>query len=453
MVTASSTEVYRCPGEEYDITRAVHLARLAVSYSKCRHCPHAPGTALTVDAATGVHALPTPRDGAFFTSEGVRGRYLNDLTRATVAQIAGAMASCLWDDFAAPSVAGTLRVPSATEEPPGGARDADHQETSTPEPFGPLPNEGFRLLSPGRPGPLVVLAHDERPSSPDIVTGVGQSLRRMGCQVVDIGLATRPCLVFAIDHLYAAGGVHVTGAGCDPGWTGLDFLCRGTIPCSSPGELDRIRRRFHEGYSRPSRRPGSQRVFHAAVPYEAGLWKYFHALRPLKISLACPGRALRELFARAFRKVSCRLLPVKTPTRRRAVLDPGDPDVVRTAQHVRDWGAHLGVLVDDDGERCIFFDELGRVVAPAHVAVILASESGDAAQTALSEPANLGRSGARQATREEVTVAMQRDGVPFAADGTGRYWFAEAYPTCDALLTLVHLLQALSRSDTPFSEV
>ena len=48
---------------------------------------------------------------------------------------------------------------------------------------------------------------------------------------------------------------------------------------------------------------------------------------------------------------------------------------------------------------------------------------------------------------------MRRNRAPFAADGAGRYWFAEAYPACDALLTLLHLLQALSRSDTPLSEV
>src|SRR5262245_7665436 len=215
MVTSSSTEVYRCPGEEYDITRAVHLARLAVSYSKCRHCPHSPCATVTPDAPLEELELPAARDGALFTSEGVRGRYLNELTRATAAQVAGAMASCLWDDFAAPNAAGTPRAPSDER----GALTSDSGGT---DPFPTV--EGIRLLSPGRPGPCVVLAHDERPSSPDIVTGVGQSLRRMGCQVVNIGLATRPCFVFAVDHLHAAGGVHDTGAGCETGWVEVAFI-------------------------------------------------------------------------------------------------------------------------------------------------------------------------------------------------------------------------------------
>jgi phosphomannomutase len=314
--------------------------------------------------------------------------------------------------------------------------------------------EGIRLLAPGRPGPCVVLGHDERPSSPDIVTGVGQMLRRMGCQVVDIGLATRPCLLFAVDHLGAAGAVHVTGAGCDPGWTGLDFVMHGNLPCSSPGALERIAACYRDGYTRPSRRPGSQRTFQASVPYEASMWKHFHALRPLKIALACPSRTVRELFMRVFRKLACRLLIVEMPTRQRSMLDPGDPDLKRTSHHIREGRADLGMLVDDDGERGIFFDEQGVLVPPSIAARLLAMEQNDRdVAGALPVLVSVRGAAAQQCTREAITRVMGERGLRFGADDSGRYWFAEGYPTCDALLTLVHLLQYLSRSDRPFSEV
>src|SRR5262249_46978265 len=145
MVTSSSTEVYRCPGEEYDITRAVHLARLAASYPKCRNCPHAAGAVARDDGTSEEEELFRARDGALFTSEGVRGRYLNELTRATAAQIAGAMASCLWDDFAAPNAAGTLRDASAAEETLTSDSDASTGGADQLQTV-----EGFRLLSPGR---------------------------------------------------------------------------------------------------------------------------------------------------------------------------------------------------------------------------------------------------------------------------------------------------------------
>jgi phosphomannomutase/phosphoglucomutase len=395
---------------------------------------------------------------ALFTGEGVRGRYLNELTRSTAAEIAGAFASRLWD------IAGVVGVPpsgSHSHQISIESPDADLPSDEFPTPATAL-TEGIRLLSPDRPGPSVVLAHDERPSAPDIVTGVGQALRRMGCQVIDIGVATRPALLFAIDHLQAAGGVQVTGSGCDPGWTGLDFIKPDGIPCSRSGELDQIAARFLDGYSRPTRRPGSQRAFQAIVPYQAGLWKHFHALRPLKIAFACPSRAVLDVFQHIFRKLACRLIPVETPIRARSPGNPADPDVARTSQAVQASSADLGLLIEDDGEQCTFFDDRGAIVPPVKMArlladVALANHPGHpviVVPSAWSTQPLGGRAiYVANPTREQITSASRRERALFAADGHGRYWFAEAYSDCDALLTLVHLLQALSQSDAPFSEV
>lgn len=482
MLAASATsEKYRCPGEEYDITHSVHLARLAAGYAKCWNCQHAPD-APTANASSEFQRpfVPDPRDHSLFTKEGIRGRYLNELTRGTAAKIAGAMASGLWEVFAQldrePPESRIPRMPALplSEQADRLALDvvevdAQHFDTRPLSPSSPSGQpkttfpmnsdslrsiEGVCLLALGRPGPIVVLGHDERPSSPDIVTGVGQTLRRMGCQVIDIGLVTRPCLAYAIDHLGAAGGAHVTGAGCDPGWAGLDLFTRGNIPCSTPGELDCVAARYLQGYSRPSRRPGFQRTFQAVVPYEASLLKHFHALRPLKIALACPSRTVREFFARIFRKLACRLFFIETPTRQRNLLNPSDPDIERTSRQVCETRADLGVLIEDDGEQCTFFDERGGLVAPQLMGQLLAIVQGRSLA-----PEKLSMSSASQdvlgslPTRESMTLAMHHHQSSFAADGAGRYWFAEAYPTCDALLTLVYVLQALSRSDTPFSEV
>ena len=470
---SAKAEMFRCPGDEYDISRSVHLARLAAFYSKCRDCPHAPaGNGSPTDAHPQGEITPLPAgqlrqgDASLFVSEGVRGRYLNELTRARAAKIAGAMASCLWDDFVC-----SAQADSSAPIPFTQAAASDEHLTT----------EGIRILKPERPGPCVVVAHDERPSSPDIVTGVGQALRRMGCQVVDVGLATRPGWVYAVNHLQAAGGIHVTGAGCDPGMTGLDFVSQGGVPCSVRGELDDIRARFHQGYSRPSRRPGSQRTFQASIPYEAGLWKHFHALRPLKIALACPSRAVHDVFSRIFRKLACRLLAVETPTRVRTSSDPADPDLVRVSRTIGQTQADLGVLIEDDGEQCTFLDERGRIVAPRLMAELLSeiasvgSRAGPVAVyplawqngqvASVSNRANIRAVSGDDAqdhqtvhfipdsSRENMTRAMRRHQAGFGADGVGRIWFAESFAACDAILSVVHLLQALSRSDDTLSRV
>jgi hypothetical protein len=81
MFAATATAKYfRCPGEQYDISRPVHLARLAAFYSKCRDCPHAPagdGSALD-KAAEGVD-LGGPAGGTLatlFTAAAAVGTFL-----------------------------------------------------------------------------------------------------------------------------------------------------------------------------------------------------------------------------------------------------------------------------------------------------------------------------------------------------------------------------------------
>src|SRR5207247_4844804 len=74
---------------------------------------------------------------------------------------------------------------------------------------------------------------DELPSSPDLVTGVAAALRRMSCQIVDIGSTTVQCFRFAAAHLQAAGGIMISGHGGEPAWTGLDFVGKGARPLSA----------------------------------------------------------------------------------------------------------------------------------------------------------------------------------------------------------------------------
>lgn len=402
---------YQCPGEEHAITRSVHLARLAAFYPKCQQCRHC-------EASNGIEEMesedipPESSNSHFadsanqslYIDEGVRGVYLNQITRNTALELAGALAHVLWRD---------------------------------------LPNTGARV------GPAVVIAHDDRPFSPDIITGVSLGLRRMGCRVIDVGLTTRPCFWFAVDHLQADGGIHVTGSGGDPAWTGMDFVSRGATPCSRGGELDRIEAAYQEGYGRPSRSPGSQRMFQAQLPYEAGLWKHFHALRPLRIALGCPSRLVRDVLQRLSGKLACRLLPVEVPIRNRDSANIHDPDVRRVAECVVAEQAHLGMLVEEDGQRCTIFDESGNVVPDDSLTQLLANVvfAEHPGRPALSDLA------AQKPSLEQASLAMREQKAVFGSDGHGRYWFHESLPTCDAVLTLAHLLRALSRSDAPLSEV
>jgi phosphomannomutase len=310
-----------------------------------------------------------------------------------------------------------------------------------------------------------VVGHDSRPSSPDLVVGAAAALRRMGCQVIDVGVTSTPCLWFAVDHLRAAGGMYVTGNGSGPASAGLEFIESPSVPWSRGGTLDRLQERFEDDVTRPTRSGGTQRVFRAVVPYAAGLWKHFHALRPLRIGLVCTAPVIGPLLMELFAQLPCTLkwmtMPVADDQHRAEQLA-----AERMAASIRDQGLHAGVLIGEDAQRCRAFDERGRELDVGDLCCSfarLAREESDAPVVVLDESLAPGaqdrlhrlncRAVPVQPTREAISRRLLASQALLAAQADGRFWFRDAHPECDAVITLAKLLQVLSRSDAAASEL
>ena len=441
---------YVCPGETHAISRAVHLSRLAAFYPKCRECSHRQETGQLPQPQFESEDSSRPRESerSLFTLEGVRGVYLNDLTRHKAGELSAAFASLLWESL-----------------PLTGRSDLRDANSKRP----------IR-----RSGPVIVVGFDERPSSPDIVTGVAAALRRMSCQVVDIGQTSLPCFRFAVAHMQAAGGIFISGHGCEPSWTGLDFVVKHGRPVSLAGRrveqresgaarvlsLESIENRSEQIAVRPLRQGGTQRVFQASVPYLAGLLKRFHALRPLRVAIACPVRFVRRTLDELFEKLPVTLNWVEIPQRQRDVLNEHDADIRRVREAVVAQSADFGLLIDDDGANVAVVDELGRLLAPGDLLCLLADalpadEVGGAVVIDNAAREHLQpRIAAKNFrcwlggwTQSDVWQAMRHEAAICGGGATGRVWFHDAEPVCDAILTLAQLLQALSREDSPLSQV
>ena len=435
VLTQAETE-YRCPGEAHSISRAIHLSRLAAFYPACRQCQHRHDTGqLNPETVERIHQSETRgQQRPLFQRDGVRGIFLNDLTPAKAGRIAAALASLLWQDV---PLTGRQTLP------------AERSAAS-------------RTRQPSRRGPSIVVGYDERPSSPAILSAVIDALRMMGCPVIDVGLASRPCFAFSVDHLQAAGGLFVSGAGCDAAWSGLDLYREGASPLSLGNGLEDVQKKFESGVTRPTRSAAFQRAFQATVPYEAGLWKHFHALRPLRIVCAARPRPARKTIRKLFSKLPCELSEVETTA---AVNEPLKHDILidRIASLIRKRNAHLGLLIDDDGSRCWFVDERGQVVDPLSLSAMLARQSRIDHPNApiVSESAALTNlqpiipsleflDGGNSAG--SMSRTMRESNASFGGGQSHFYWFRESFPACDAILTLAHVLQGLSRSDAPFSK-
>ncbi|QDU07914.1 hypothetical protein [Gimesia aquarii] len=445
-ILKQTAEIYfQCPGEDYPVSKAVHLSRLAAFYPKCRECPHREETGnLSQQTIKRLGQIQKQRvsQQSLFMEEGVRGVYLNEINRTQAAHIAGAFSNILWE---------SLPLKGLAPQKP-----ADHLVKTKSRPEHNSYSEKSR-------GPNVVIGFDERSSSPDIVTGVASVLRRNGCRVIDLGLTVPAVMSYAMTHLQAQGAIMVTGSQCGPSYTGLEFLQEHSLPVSANHGLEQIEERARTGFGRASRQPGSQRTFHPLESYRAQFGKHFHALRPLKISIACSLRLVRETLNTLFEKLPCQLSWIEIPNQKRDLLNPLDIDVLKMNQSLQAGDFDLGIIIDDDSRRCAFFDETGALLSQHLISWFLmkalAAEHTNQiflldqeSQELLPEIPPGWDVSQHDGTLADSYMQMQNKQAVYAGSHTGYHWFRETVPTCDAILTLAHVLAALSFSDAPFSE-
>ncbi len=402
---------YRCPGQGYAISRAVHLGRLARFYPLCQQCPHRHDTATfsarRVRQLDAVHAgQPEP---PWFDDEGIAGVGLNTLTRAAVRRLAAALGSLLRS--------------------------------------GRLPGSAPRAV------PAVVVGFDGRSATAALLAAASEGLRWAGCEAIEVGAVTAPCLAYAVDHLQAAGGLLIGNPSGHPHTAGMKFWGPGGFPLVAGGRLEQLQQAFEAGVDRPVRRYGPLNRFRADEPYLAAPATHFHALRPLRVVLRTTSGPARDYLQSLVRPVACRMVWVAVGRE-------------RLGHETRAAAADLAVSVEDDGQRIAVFDERGRAVLPERLLLLLARhrcrdhggivvlDSGVSRRVVDAlRSQGIDVLGAVSG-RAELERAVRGDGVVLGGDAGGRLWHCEIGPPLpDALVSLALLLEVLSVSDRPLSEV
>ncbi len=376
---------YRCPGEHYAISRAVHLARLAGHYDACRECPYRGDTAgLSARQIRRLAEIEAqPRESPLFATGGIRNAAINDVT---------------------PQLARTIAAEFAR-----GLQSSGHAERA-----------GY---------PSVLFAGDGRLSTAAIVAAVAEGIRWTGCEAVDLGAASAPCMAQAVERVAdenpLAGGIYVGNPGGAAHTLGMKFWTGGE-PLSQGRAIDElsaaVRRAGCHALDRPSRafgplrRTGHLRSGSAAEYYLSELRPAYHALRPLRFVLKCGCGPVVSYLDDLLQNVACRVIPA----------EPGGD----FGGQVVAAKAHFGMVITDDGENGRVYDEQGNTVAVERLAGALAGETsagnlvGRCSQDSLVPPYGAaGRALASDALRTLtfLLVFLSRDDMLLSAvlDGAG----------------------------------
>jgi phosphomannomutase len=317
----------------------------------------------------------------------------------------------------------------------------------------------------------LVVGHDARQSSPELVAALIRGIREEGVDVLDIGLVATPMLYYAVEALAADGGVMVTASHNPAQYNGFKICREHAIPVGEASGLREIEKLAAGIASEPpAPQLGGVRSAEVVSGYVEHVLAVGESRPALHVAMDCgngmAGVALEPLLARLPLRVE-RLYFEPDCT---FPNHPADPlhveNLADVQQAVRRSGADFGVAFDGDADRAIFVDERGEPVSSDLVTGLLARSQLRRAPgsrvlydlrsswaTAEEIHAAGGIAEMCRVGHSFVKAAMREKDALFAGELSGHFYFRFS-PTLvadDGIAALVAMLDVLGRERRPLS--
>jgi phosphomannomutase len=329
----------------------------------------------------------------------------------------------------------------------------------------------FARLVRGDGAKKVVVGHDMRASSPDLVKAFAHGVTAQGVDVVLIGLASTDQLYFA-SGLFDCPGAMFTASHNPAEYNGIKLCRAGAKPVGQETGLATIAAEVIEGVPEFDGAPGAvtdEDVLERYASFVRGLVNLAD-MRPLKVAVDAGNGMGGHTVPAVLEPMPVTLEPLffeldgTFPNHEANPLDPAN--LVDLQEHVRKTGADIGLAFDGDADRCFVVDELGNPVSPSAVTALvaereLAKEPGATIIhnliTSRAVPelvTELGGSPVRTRVGHSfIKQQMAETGAVFGGEHSAHYYFRSFWGADSGMLAGLHVLAALGEQERPLSEL
>jgi phosphomannomutase len=397
---------YQCPGEAREISRAVHLGRLADFYPACRLC----------ECRTDTGLLPPSQL-----------KQLDEMFSHTP------VASLLFEE-------GLVGI-DPTDIHPRLVRRAAAAFASTLDTMGAFAAQRGTVL----------IGCDGRPATSELIAAAAEGLRMANVNVIEVGPATCGSFTHAMQVFDARGAMLLGNARSARREISLKFWGQSGQPLSTGFELTSLEQTLLANPPRTARTSGTLARAAVESDYLAQLAPLFHALRPLKVEIDCGCSQFWHYLKQLVGQVACQFVA-------------SNPN-----QNEAESSCDFRLWIDGDGETLRVWDEQGSPVSEQQLLLLLSMKllreqgRGTIVVPAVM-PAKMRKAITKRGGRVEVSTGSSRRDVHqvmieskaiLGGGANHRYWIASespaTAPTPDALRVLALLLNLLSESDEPLS--
>ncbi|MFE3458805.1 phosphomannomutase/phosphoglucomutase [Nocardiopsis aegyptia] len=322
-------------------------------------------------------------------------------------------------------------------------------------------------------GPAVVVAHDMRPSSPELATAFGEGVTSQGVDVVFTGLGSTDLLYYGSGQLDLPGAMF-TASHNPAEYNGIKMCRAGAAPISSDTGLDEIRRLAEKGVPAHDGPRGSVTEKDLLPGYAAYLRDLvdLSGIRPLKVAVDA-GNGMGGHTVPAVLQdggLPLEILPLffeLDGTFPNHPANPLDPDnLVDLQARVRESGADIGLAFDGDADRCFVIDERGEAVPPSAITALVAAQELEREPGATIIHNLITSAAVADIVRERggvplrtrvghsfIKATMAETGAIFGGEHSAHYYFRDFWKADTGMLAAMHVLRVLGTDDRPLSEI
>ncbi|WP_278315409.1 phosphomannomutase/phosphoglucomutase [Lolliginicoccus levis] len=317
----------------------------------------------------------------------------------------------------------------------------------------------------------IVVGHDMRASSPELVEAFSAGVTDHGLDVVNIGLASTDQLYYASGTLECPGAMF-TASHNPAKYNGIKLCRSGAKPVGQETGLGTIAEEVIHGVPVYDGAPGSAATDDLLPDYAAYLRKLvaLESMRPLVVAVDAGNGMGGHTVPAVLGPLPLTVEPLffeldgTFPNHEANPLDPAN--LVDLQRHVRETGADIGLAFDGDADRCFVVDEKGDPVSPSAVTALVA-ERELAKHPGASIIYNLITSRAVPEIVEEhggspvrtrvghsfIKQTMAQTGAVFGGEHSAHYYFRDFWGADSGMLAALHVLAALAEQDKPLSEL
>ena len=312
-----------------------------------------------------------------------------------------------------------------------------------------------------------VVARDGRLSGPDLIEALSAGIQSAGVDVIDIGMVPTPVLYFATYHLETGTGIMVTGSHNPPEYNGLKMVIDGDALFGDG--ITALYTRLQEG--RLTTGAGGKSSEDILGDYLDRVLGDIKLERQMSIAYDCGNGVAGAAAPQLFDGLGCKTESLFTTVDGNFPNHHPDPAKLENLEDlikvVKDNKLELGLAFDGDGDRVGVVDDQGNVIWPDRQMVLYAADvlSRNPGASIIYDvkcskvlPQAISDAGGKpdmwKTGHSFIKARIKETGALLGGEMSGHIFFKERwYGFDDALYSAARLLEILSKTDRPASEI